>query len=88
MTEEFQEYVTFTVTSKDGIEVELAVVDEFEYKHKNYVAAALIEGDAVNEEAMYIYKVKAGEEEFAVEKITSAVEYEEIAKAYMAMDEA
>lgn len=88
MTEEFQEYVTFTVTSKDGTEVELAVVDEFEYKHKNYVAAALIEDDVVNEEAMYIYRVKAGEEEFAVEKITSVVEYEEIAKAYMAMDEA
>ncbi len=85
MTEEFQEYITFTVTAKDGREVELAVMDEFEYKHKNYVAAALIEGDMINEEAMYIYKVKTQETEFAVEKITNALEYEEIAKAYMEM---
>lgn len=86
MTEEFQEYVTFTVTAKDGREVELAVIDEFEYKHKNYVAVALIEGDTINEEAMYIYKVKTGDAEFSVEKITNAREYEEIAKAYMELE--
>lgn len=83
--EETKEYITFTITTRDGKEAELAVVDEFEYKHKNYVAAALIEGDVIQEEALYIYKIKSGQEEFEVEKITSAVEYQEIAKAYEQM---
>ena len=30
-----QEYITFTVTTKDGAEVEMAVVDEFEFEKKH-----------------------------------------------------
>lgn len=85
MAEEMNEYVTFTVDDREGNEVELAVVDEFEFEHKNYVAAAKIEGDTVSEEGIYIYRVKAGEE-FAVEKITNQIDYQKIAEAYMEME--
>lgn len=80
--DEFNEYVTFMVTAADGTEVEMAVVDEFEYENKNYVAAARVEGDTIDEDGVYIYRVKAGEE-FAVEKITNQSDYEKIAEAYL-----
>lgn len=83
--EEVKEYITFTITTKDGNEAELAVVEEFEYKNKHYVAAALIEEDMIHEDAVYIYRIKEGQEEFEVEKITNAIEYQEIAKAYSEM---
>lgn len=77
-----EEYVIFTVIDKDGNEVEMAVIDEFEVAHKTYLSAARVEGDAVSEEGLYIYKVKYQENDFAVEKITDAEEYKAVAKAY------
>lgn len=85
--EDFKEYATFTVTNKDGEEVELAVVDEFDFKHKHYVVGALIEGDTINEDGLFIYKAKITEDDFTVEKIANKLDYEKISKAYMEMDE-
>lgn len=82
---EFQEYVTFTVTSKEGAEIEMAVMDEFEFEKKNYVVGAVIEEDHIKEEGMYIYCASVKDEELIVEKITDPKEYEKIAKAYMNM---
>lgn len=81
--DEFKEYATFTVTASDGSTVELAVVDEFEFEKKSYVAAARIEGDTVLDDQVFIYRVKLHEEDFEVEKIESMTEYERIAKAYL-----
>ena len=85
--EEFKEYATFTVTNKEGEEVELAVVDEFDFEHKHYVVGALIEGDTINEDGLFIYKAKISEDDFTVEKIANKLDYEKISKAYMEMDE-
>ena len=82
--DEFREYITFYTTTSDGIEVEMAVVDEFEFKNKNYVAAAVVEGDTINDEAVYIYKI-ADSIDFVVEKITNRIDYEQVAAAYMEM---
>ena len=84
---ELSEYVTFTVTAKDGREVEMAVVDEFEFERKNYVASALIENETVQEENLYIYRLvlKAGDD-FSVEKITDPKEYQRVAEAYLEME--
>ncbi len=85
--EDFKEYATFTVTNKEGEEVELAVVDEFDFEHKHYVVGALIEGDTINEDGLFIYKAKITEDDFTVEKIANKLDYEKISKAYMEMDE-
>lgn len=85
--EEFKEYVTFTTTTSDGEQVEMAVVDEFEFENKNYVAAARVVDDTIDEEGLYIYKVKVSEDDFTVEKINNKVDYEKIARAYMEMSE-
>lgn len=83
LEDDFQEYVTFTVTTKDGEEVEMAVVDEFDFKNKHYVVGALIEGDTINEDGIYIYKSVIKGDDFTVEKITSEFEYKEVTHAYL-----
>ena len=85
MENEFQEYNTFTVTTKEGTEVEMAVIDEFEYERKHYVVGAIIENDTIKEDGMYIYRSVINGEEFSVEKIDSEAEYMKVAKAYMEM---
>ena len=87
MQEEFKEYATFTTTNKDGNEIEMAIVDEFEFEHKNYVVGALIEDDVINEDGLFIFRVKEMGEEIKVEKITNQTDYQKIAQAYMEMEE-
>ena len=42
MEEIFEEYVTFHVTASDGSDVEMAVVDEFDFEDKHYVVGAVL----------------------------------------------
>jgi len=85
VSEEFKEFITFVVKAKDGKEIEMAVIDQFEFENKGYVAAALVDGDTVSNEGCYIYRVKVGEDDFKVEKITNQIDYNRIAEAYMEM---
>lgn len=87
MEKDFNEYVTFHVTAKDGSDVEMAVVDEFEYDHKQYVVGAVVEGDTILEDGLYIYRSIITGDDFIVEKIEKESDYKKIAEAYMEMDE-
>lgn len=83
-----KEYVIFNVESSTGETVEMAVLYEFEFENKYYVAAGLVEGDCINEDGVYIYRVKnADSDDFTVEKINNKVDYEKVVKAYMEMVE-
>lgn len=86
MQEEFKEYATFITTNKEGMEIEMAVVDEFEFEHKNYVVGALIEDNTINEEGFYIFRLKESGDDIKVEKIVNQSEYQKIAEAYMEME--
>ena len=81
------EYITFHVTSKDGADIEMAVVDEFDFENKHYVVGALVEDDTINEEGLYIYRSIIEGDDFKVEKIAREFDYKRIAKAYMEMEE-
>lgn len=85
--EEFGEYVTFHTTARDGSELEMAVVDEFDFEGRHYVVGALIEGDSIAEEGRYIYRSVITGDDFTVEKIRNQIDYEKIARAYMEMEE-
>ena len=89
MTVEYNEYVTFTVTTKTGDTVEMAVVDEFDFENKHYVVGALIKDDEIMDDGRYIYKLvmKEDDEEFKVEKISREFEYNRVAEAYMNMED-
>lgn len=89
MSAEYNEYVTFEVTTKKGDTVEMAVVDEFDFENKHYVVGALIKDDEIVDDGRYIYRyvMKDGDEEFKVEKITREFEYNRIAEAYMSMED-
>lgn len=86
MSEELQQYVTFTVTDKEGKEVCMAVMDEFDFENKHYVVSALVEGDTINEDGMYIYRANIDGDDFTVSKITNKIDYEKVVKAYMEME--
>ena len=89
MSMEYNEYVTFSVTTKTGDTVEMPVVDVFDLENKQYVVGSLIKDDEIIEEGRYIYKcvMKEGDEEFKVEKIAREFEYNRIAEAYMSMED-
>ncbi len=87
MEKDFNEYITFHVTSKDGTDVEMAVVDEFDFENKHYVVGAVVEDDTINEDGLYIYRSVIEGDDFKVEKIAREFDYKRIAKAYMEMDE-
>lgn len=87
MQDEFKEYTTFTTTNKEGNEIEMAVMDEFEFEHKNYVVGALIEDNTINEDGLFIFRLKEMGEDIKVEKISNPTEYQKIAQAYMEMEE-
>ena len=87
MENEFQEYVTFYVTTKDGSEVELAVVDEFDFEDQHYVVGALVEDDTINDEARYIYLSIIEGDDFTVKKIEKEFDYNRIANAYLHMED-
>ena len=87
MEKEFDEYVTFTVTNKNGEEVEMAVVDEFDFEDEHYVVGAVIEGDTIIDDAHYIYRSIIEKDGFTVEQIRKEFDYNRIAEAYMEMEE-
>lgn len=81
----YEEYEVFIVTTSEGKEVEMAVVDEFEVDEAEYVVAALVEGDTINEDGVFVYKVVTREPELEVAKITDAEEYARVTDAYSEM---
>ncbi len=87
MEYEYNDYVTFHVTTKDGSDVEMAVVDEFDFEHKHYIVGAVVKDDILDEEGRYIYRSVINGDEFTVEKIANAVDYQRVAEAYMNMEE-
>ena len=87
MENEFQEYVTFHVTTRDGSEGEMAVVDEFDFEGKHYVVGALVEGDEINDEGRYIYESIIEGDDFTVKKIAKEFDYNRIAQAYLHMED-
>ena len=87
MEKDYNEYVTFQITTKDGSTVEMAVMDEFDFEGEHYVVGALIQDDMILDEGRYIYRSIMKADGFEVEKIKREFDYNRIAQAYMEMDE-
>ena len=87
MENEFQEYVTFHVTAKDGSDVEMAVVDEFDFEDKHYVVGAVVEDDTISDDGRYIYLSEINGEDFTVKQIEKEFDYNRIAQAYVHMED-
>ena len=81
-----EEYITFTIISKEGKEIEMAVTDEFDYENKHYVVACRVENDTIITEGQYIYKAKITDDGFVAEKINNAIDYQRVVNAYMEME--
>lgn len=86
MTEEMMEYTVFTVTARDGKEVEMAVIDEFELDGIAYIVSSVVIGDTISDDGMYIYRAGGSKEEFEAVKITSEEEYTRAAEYYLSLE--
>lgn len=87
MEQEYNEYVTFHVTARDGSDVEMAVMDEFDFEDRHYVVGAVVKDDTILDDGRYIYRSIIDGDDFTVEKISREFDYKRIAEAYMNMDE-
>ena len=85
MADEVREYVTFTVKNRVGQDIEMAVMDEFEFERRQYVVGALIENDTINEDGLYIYRAIVKDDDFTALKIEDPKEYKDVIAAYAAM---
>ena len=84
--DEYLSYETFLTTSKDGEELEMAVVDKFIFEDKHYVVAAQVIDDEVDDSGLYVYRsIKLGDQ-VEVSKITDPDEYSRIADYYAHME--
>ena len=87
MENEYQEYVTFHVTAKDGSDVEMAVMDEFDFEDQHYVVGAVIEDDTILDDGRYIYLSIMDGDDFTVKKIEKEFDYNRIANAYIHIED-
>ena len=81
--EEYGDYTVFETKTKNGEEIEMAVIDEFDFEGRHYVAAARVEGDTINEDGLYVYLADTKGDDFKAEKIESEEEYQRICEAYL-----
>lgn len=77
------EYVTFHVTARDGREVEMAVVDEFDIENRHYLVSCVVEGDEIQTDGQYIYQCHIKGDDFTVEPIADPGEFERVSRAYL-----
>ena len=82
MSEEYLEYDVFNDTTSDGKEIELAIVDRFEFEGKTYAISALVEGDEISEEGLFVYRIDGSGENAEISKIDDPDEYSRVADAY------
>lgn len=83
---DYVEYETFFTTTSKGEEVEMAIVDHFVFEEKNYVVAALINGDEISDDGLFVYRSTRVGEDIVIKKIEDADEYTRIAEYYASME--
>jgi len=82
MSDEYLEYEVFTDTTSEGKEIELAIVDRFEFEGKTYAVSALVEGDEISEDGLFVYRIEGEGESAEISKIEDPDEYSRVADAY------
>ncbi len=85
--EEYEEYEVFTDTSSKGETLEFAVVDNFEVEGNAYVAAAMIEGDEIKEDGLFLYKRVEKEDHSEIVRIENEEEYAKVAEVFAQFEE-
>ncbi len=82
MSDEYLEYEVFNDVTSEGKEIELAIVDKFDFEEKSYVVAALVEGDEISEDGLFVYRLEGSGSDAEIVKIDDPDEYSRIADAY------
>ena len=77
------ESLTVTLTLENNEELECAVLNIFEADEKEYIALLPLEGEAADNDEVYLYRYKVeGDNEPVLENIESDEEYELVSEAF------
>ena len=78
-----QEYNTVTLMLEDDTECECAIIRIFPAGDKDYIALLPLEGEAADNEEVYLYRyIVEGDNEPVLENIESDEEYEIVAEPF------
>ena len=81
--EEMMEYDTFTYEI-NGVTMEWAILEEFEFEGKTYIVCAEVAGDELSDEGLYLFEGISEGDEITVKNIDSEEEYNRVVDAYCA----
>lgn len=79
---EYETYDTFYTTNRYGEKIELAIVDRFTLEDRNFVVSALVSGDTVKTDALFVYEETGSGDETEIIKIEDPLEYARISEYY------
>lgn len=79
---EYETYETFETTNRYGEKIELAIVDRFNLEGRCFVVSALIAGDTVKDDALFVYEELGSGDEAEIVKIADPEEYARISEYY------
>ena len=78
-----QEYNTVTLMLEDDTECECAIIRIFPAGDKDYIALLPLEGEAADNEEVYLYRyIVEGDNEPVLDNLASDEEYEIVAEAF------
>lgn len=78
-----EEFEVVNITVSDGTQKEFAIIKTFSVDEADYMAVALVEGDEINEDGIYIYAYENDENgEMDIFPIEDMEEYEKVVAAY------
>lgn len=78
MMEDMKTYDTVMIPLSNGEDGEFAIMDEFTFENKHYIAVSLVQDDEI-QEGMYIYRATPVGEQLDISRIEDVEEFEKVA---------
>ena len=75
--EDMKMYDTVRIPLSSGREAEFAIMDEFEFEEKHYIAVSLVIKEEI-QEGMYLYRAEPDGTELEISRIEDPEEFEKV----------
>lgn len=75
--EDMKMYDTVRISLSSGREAEFAIMDEFEFEEKHYIAVSLVVKEEI-QEGMYLYRAEPDGSELEISRIEDPEEFEKV----------
>lgn len=79
--EQLTTYDTVMITLSNGQEQEFAIMDEFTFDNRHYIAVSVVSGDEI-QEGLYLYRATPVGEQLDISMIDDKEEFEKVTSFY------